>query len=114
MDDGRTLFDGVVHVHYRFVNVHRADDEVAWEIGAERRGQVNGLCRAAVPGVMSLVTGLHTGPVPFVVELHDAEPTLDELWEEAVEVSFTAARSRSTSTGSSSGPARRRLIASCG
>ena len=53
-----------------------------------RRGQLNGLCGAGVPKVLSLVTGLHTGSVPVVIEWLDAEPDLDPGWEDVVEVSF--------------------------
>jgi hypothetical protein len=83
------LFAGEVWVHYQFVNVHDAEGW-EWEIGDECRGQANGLCGAAVPGLLHLVTGLHTGKVGFTVELHPAEPPLDDVWEEAVEVSFTS------------------------
>lgn len=87
---GETLFDGLVEVNFRYVNVHTAAGPLDFEVGEECRGQQNGLCGAAVPGLLSLVTGLHTGVVGFTVELHDAEPPLDDLWEEAVEVSFSS------------------------
>ncbi len=83
------LFDGKVWVHYRFVYVHDSEGR-EWEIGDECRGQLNGLCGAADPGLLSLVTGLHTGEVGFTVELCTAEPPLDDMWEEVVEVSFTS------------------------
>ncbi|MGW7530996.1 hypothetical protein [Amycolatopsis sp. NPDC054798] len=51
-------------------------------------GQRNGLCGAAVPGALFLVTGLNSGQVGFRVELHDEAPPPDETWEEIVEVSF--------------------------
>jgi hypothetical protein len=51
-------------------------------------GQQNGLCGGAVPGCLFLITGLHTGTVGFVVELHDQPPAQDDSWEEIVEVSF--------------------------
>ncbi|MYW90386.1 hypothetical protein G3I59_07055 [Amycolatopsis rubida] len=51
-------------------------------------GQRNGLCGAAVPGCLSLVTGLNSGRVGFRAELHDEAPPLDETWEDIVEVSF--------------------------
>ncbi|HEX8347573.1 MAG TPA: hypothetical protein VF657_22990, partial [Actinoplanes sp.] len=88
---GETLFDGLVEVNFRFINVHTAAGPLDFEVGEECRGQRNGLCGAAVPGLLSLVTGLHTGEVGVTVERHDAEPPLDETWEEAVEVSFHTA-----------------------
>lgn len=54
-----------------------------------RRGQANGICGAAEPGLLLLATGLHTGWVGLRVEYSDEEPALDETWEEIVEVSFT-------------------------
>ncbi|TWD73236.1 hypothetical protein FB561_7124 [Kribbella amoyensis] len=51
-------------------------------------GQQNGLCGVAVPGLVFLRTGLHTGSVGFEVELHEQEPPLDDSWEEIVEASF--------------------------
>jgi len=83
------LFDDSVHVHYGQVYVTSGD---TWDLPLPRnafRGQLNGLCGAADAGRLFLVTGLHTGDVGFRVELWDGEPTLDERWEEVVEVSFT-------------------------
>jgi hypothetical protein len=48
----------------------------------------NGLCGAAVPGSLFLMTGLHTGHVDFRVELHGAEPPIEAAYEEIVEVPF--------------------------
>jgi hypothetical protein len=86
----QVLFEGHVHVHYRFIDVHGVDSDPHGDFAVQRRGQRNGLCGAAVPGQLHMVTGLHTGDVGFRVELHPEEPPLDALWEEAVEVSFRA------------------------
>ena len=40
-------------------------------------------------GVLSLVTGTHSGAVRLRVEWLAAEPPLDAQWEDVVEVSFT-------------------------
>lgn len=85
------LLDTTIEVHYRFLNLHSRSAGGASDPGDGRRGQVNGLCGAAVPGELSMVTGTHTGPVHVMVELHDAEPPLDDVWEEVVEVSFATA-----------------------
>ncbi|MFJ4654821.1 hypothetical protein ACIP5Y_26405 [Nocardia sp. NPDC088792] len=58
-------------------------------------GQRSGLCGAAVPGKLFLLTGLHTGEVGFTVEVHDQAPPLDLAWEDVVEVSFYPASDRS-------------------
>jgi hypothetical protein len=51
-------------------------------------GQCNGLCGAAIPGFLFLITGLHTGYVGFTAELHDEPPPVNEGWQEIVETSF--------------------------
>ncbi|GIF75610.1 hypothetical protein [Asanoa siamensis] len=80
------LFDGELHVHYRFVNL--TEEGEAPDLSRASGGQRNGLCGAAEPGALAMVTGLHTGEVPFVVTWHDTEPPVDDAWEEIVEVSF--------------------------
>jgi len=67
-----------------FENGHEADEVYA--------GQENGICGAAVPGLLELTVGTHTGWVPFRVELHAARPDVDDAWEEIVEVSFRPGR----------------------
>lgn len=80
-------FDLDLHVHYGFVWLTSSDVFPDDLIGA-RAGQRNGICGAAYPGVLSLLTGLHTGTVPFRVELWDREPPLDDSWEDVAEVDF--------------------------
>ena len=82
------LLDSDINVHYGFLWLAPADD--ALPEGDPRAGQTNGLCGAAVPGALGMVTGLHTGSVPVRVEALDVAPPLDEAWEEVVEVSFVA------------------------
>jgi hypothetical protein len=86
------LFAAEVPVHYGFLFLSDNDDQP--ELMDTRAGQRNGLCGAAVRGVLSMVTGLHTGRVPLIVEWHDAEPPLGPEWEEAVEVPFRPRRRR--------------------
>jgi hypothetical protein len=80
------LFDGEIHVHYGFLFLSTKDDQP--DLMDTRRGQRNGLCGAAEAGVLSMVTGTHTGYVRLRVEWLAAEPALDPSWEDAVEVSF--------------------------
>lgn len=68
-----------------YVESEGGDEPHAWE---SMGGQQNGLCGAALPGSMFLITGLHTGRVAFTVKLHDSEPPMGEEWEEIVEASF--------------------------
>jgi hypothetical protein len=88
------LFDGEIHVHYGFIFLSTVDDQP--ELMTARRGQRNGLCGAAVAGVLSLVTGTHTGSVRLGVQWLAAEPPLDARWEDVVEVSFTPLQTEAT------------------
>lgn len=73
-------------VHYRQIYVQSGEEypEMAECFG----GHSNGLCGAATPGFLFLITGLHTGEVGFTVELHDEPPPVDDSWQEVVEASF--------------------------
>lgn len=62
----------------------------------------NGLCGAGVPGVLELITGTHTGKVPFCIELHESEPVVDAVWDEVVEVSFATGSDEAYLAGSMS------------
>lgn len=86
---GRRVFSGPLWVHYGQAYVLAGNRET--DLAASFRGQVNGLCGAAVPGQLFLITGLHTGHVGFTVDICAAWPVVDDSWEEIVEVSFTVA-----------------------
>ncbi|MEW1872620.1 hypothetical protein AB0420_31775 [Streptomyces caelestis] len=79
---------GEVHVHYHQIYVESDPDSATSGLSEAFAGQSGGLCGAAVPGALWLRTGLHTGDVGFVVEVHDEAPALDPVWEDVVEVSF--------------------------
>jgi hypothetical protein len=82
----RVLFDGLVPVEYSQVYVCSFDTS---DMESAFAGQVNGLCGAAKPGYLFLVTGTHTGEVRFTVELHEREPPpAAEEWHEVVEAPF--------------------------
>jgi hypothetical protein len=80
------LFDDLVPVHFGYIHLS-AGSEVGDDLIEARLGQNNGLCGARTPHQVSLVTGLHTGEVPLLVEWHPSEPPIDESWEDVVEVS---------------------------
>jgi hypothetical protein len=84
------LLDQEVHVCYGQIYVESRIAQLHGDMADSFRGQANGLCGAGVPGSLFLITGTHTGRVGFTIELHRQEPPLDDRWEEAVEVSFTA------------------------
>jgi hypothetical protein len=85
------VFDGDLQVHYGQAYVFPAENS---GVGLEEsfQGQSNGLCGAACPGMLFLITGLHIGHVGFTVEVLDARPELDNSWEEIVEVSFSVGK----------------------
>ncbi|UBF26518.1 hypothetical protein K9N68_00450 [Kovacikia minuta CCNUW1] len=82
------IFDGLLSVHYSQAYVESSDSDGVYLEDAFR-GQNNGLCGAALPGALFLITGLHTGDVGFTVDILDAPSPPDSIWEEIVEVSFT-------------------------
>lgn len=51
-------------------------------------GQENGICGAAQAGKLFFVTGIQNGKIAIRVELHAAEPPIDQSYEEVVEVPF--------------------------
>jgi len=84
------VVDQELSVEYGFVDLMSGDRRVE-ELLAARGGQVNGLCGATYPGALSMMTGRHTGDVPFTVSITQDEPPLGGEWEDVVEVSFEAA-----------------------
>ena len=82
----RTLVNEEAWVHYGQIYVRSGDDFA--ELEECFTAQANGLCGAAKPGHLFMITGLHTGHVGFTAELHDAPPPVDDSWQEVVEVSF--------------------------
>ncbi|RAJ69322.1 hypothetical protein K377_08144, partial [Streptomyces sp. PsTaAH-137] len=82
---------GEVHVHYSQIYVESTPDSLPTGLSEAFAGQSGGLCGAAVPGSLWLVTGLHTGDVGFAVEVHDEAPPLAPVWQDVVEVSFRPA-----------------------
>lgn len=81
------LFDGQVEVAYSQMYI-QGGTEFASDFELSFGGQRNGLCGAANPGMLFLITGLQYGSVPLQVELLTEEPAVDDNWEEVVEASF--------------------------
>lgn len=88
------LFDGAVHVHYRQFYVESRIEDFFEGLTGACGGQTNGLCGGAVPGLLFLTTGLHTGEIPVTVEVHEERPPVGGGWEDVVEVSFRPASER--------------------
>ncbi|MFR9723359.1 hypothetical protein ACL02R_08300 [Streptomyces sp. MS19] len=87
----RTLFDGELQVEYAQFSVDSRLERAGWDLADAFVGQRSGLCGAALPGVLHLVTGLRFGRVGLTVERHDGPPAYDDAWEEIVEVPFLPA-----------------------
>jgi hypothetical protein len=86
--DVATAFEGHLHVQYGQAYVFSGEAGDTSEMDSCFRGQSNGLLGAAQPGMLFLITGLHTGIVRFKVDVAATEPVLDESWEECVEATF--------------------------
>jgi hypothetical protein len=82
------VFEGPLRVDYSQAYVLEQSENNPDMEDAFRR-QTNGLCGAAVPGKLWLITGLHTGNVGFTADIFDTPPVIDDAWEEIVEVSFS-------------------------
>jgi hypothetical protein len=87
-------FEGPLDVHYGQAYVVSGEGEGTEDMDKCFRGQSHGLLGAAAPGMLFLITGLHTGHVDFTAEVADGEPPLDESWEECVEAGFHPAGSK--------------------
>jgi hypothetical protein len=86
------IFDGHLNVHYGQAYVLSRDNRGA-DMDDSFQGQSNGLCGAALPGMLFLITGLHTGHVGLTVDVLNERPELDSTWDEIVEVSFSVGES---------------------
>lgn len=76
------------------------DEEAdGYDLSAPWADETNGLCGAGVPGMLELITGTHTGYVPFRIELHESAPAVDPAWDEVVEVSFQSESDEAFLTG---------------
>ncbi|MEV0795279.1 hypothetical protein [Kribbella sp. NPDC050459] len=82
----RTMMSGAAWVSYAQIYVESAPDSS--DLGECFAGQRNGLCGAAVPGKLFLITGLHTGEVGFTVEVHETMPSVEYSAEDVVEAAY--------------------------
>lgn len=84
------LFDDQMWVSYRFAYFGSVWDspDPPPDLFDHVGGQSNGLCGGAIPGMLMMLTGLHTGEVPFRLEVLEKEPPVGDQWEEVVEASL--------------------------
>ncbi|BBH69684.1 hypothetical protein ACTI_63690 [Actinoplanes sp. OR16] len=82
------LLDTPIRVHYGFLRLGDAHADLG-DPREAMRGQVNGLCGAAIPGILHLKTGPMSGDVQVRVELHTAEPVVADIWPDVVEAPFS-------------------------
>ena len=87
------VFDQEIHVHYGQFYVQSRPDFFVGLIES-LGGQANGLCGAAVPGLLFLITGLHTGHTSVTVEMPGAPTPIGDEWEDVVEASFRLTRAK--------------------
>ena len=87
------VFDQEIHVHYGQFYVESRTDAF-FDLNESLGGQANGLCGAAVPGLLFLITGLHTGHTRVTIELLDASAPIRDEWEEVVEAPFRPATAK--------------------
>ena len=69
-------------------------DDYYEELTESQGGQVNGLCGAAVCGLLFLTTGRDNGPTRVTVEVLDAPAPIGDEWEDVVEASFRPATTK--------------------
>lgn len=84
-----TLFSGLLNVQYGQFYLE-AGTRFDGDMARCFKGQRNGLMGARVPGFLFATTGLHTGIVGVTVLLEEAEPPVDDSWDEIVEISLQA------------------------
>jgi len=87
------VFDREIHVHYGQFYVESRTDSF-FELTESLGGQANGLCGAAVPGLLYLITGLHTGSTRITIEVLDAPAPIGNEWQDVVEASFRPATAK--------------------
>jgi hypothetical protein len=85
------VFDQEIHVHYGQFYIESRADDFFEGLTESLGGQSNGLCGAAVPGLLFLKTGLHTGQTRVTVEVIDAPALIADEWEDVVAASFRPA-----------------------
>ncbi|MCQ9129821.1 hypothetical protein [Streptomyces hilarionis] len=78
---------GLVPVQYHQFAISDEDGPTGPRLEAEHNGLVQ-----VTDGVLTVLTGIHTGCVDVVVTLHESEPAADDDdWQECVEVSAHSA-----------------------
>lgn len=83
------IFDGVVGVLDGQLWIASDSHDIGPDMYASFSGQQNGLLGAAERGTLRFITGVADGDVQLSVHLAESAPSLDESWEECVEVSFS-------------------------
>ena len=88
------VFDQEIHVDYGQFYVASLTDDFFEGLTESLGGQANGLCGAAVPGLLFLTTGLDNGRTRVTVEVLDAPAPIGDEWEDVVEASFRPATAK--------------------
>ncbi len=91
--DIKELYSGNIAIEYGqfYIDVPDSDDEDEDDYldpeGAFE-GQENGICGAAQTGKLFFVTGIQNGTASIKIELYPSEPSVDQIYDEIVEVSY--------------------------
>lgn len=104
------VFDGRIDLSYGQFYFYGEDYEGEGDLAAGFVGQNNGLCGAAEPDALWLLTGLHTGNVALTMELLSTEPPIDDSWEEIVEATLPVGERTTFSLIEWEGPAVGSLV----
>ena len=91
-----TLFSGNLNIYYGQYYIDTVtdpeedsdSDEAYLEPDEAFVGQTNGICGSAMRGKLFFVTGIRDGVASIAVELLESPPTLDDQYDECVEVPF--------------------------
>lgn len=89
--DIKTLYSGNISIEYGqfYIDIPEVDDEDDYlDPEGAFEDQQNGICGAAQSGKLFFVTGIQNGTASIEIKLYSSEPTIDDAFEEIVEVSF--------------------------
>ncbi|MFO6422202.1 hypothetical protein [Motilimonas sp. KMU-193] len=89
--DIKTLYSGNIAIEYGqfYIDIPELDDEDDYlDPEVAFKDQQNGICGASQSGKLFFVTGIQNGTASVEIKLYSSEPTIDDAFEEIVEVSF--------------------------
>jgi hypothetical protein len=91
MAESKELFLGKIDVEYGQFYFDNLDEEKSLfdgDVEETFEGQSNGICGAAVKGMLYFIAGLNAGPISVCIELSEGTPEVARGYDDVVEVSF--------------------------